>query len=55
MDDKKREDRGCGCACDFKKEVDELVKEGQKPTPEEHMDRKEEIEKAFNAADKPHK
>lgn len=40
-------DQGCGCGCDFKKEVDELVKEGQKPTPVERMEKKREVEAAF--------
>lgn len=47
MKDENNRDQGCGCGCDFKKEVDELVKEGQKPTPIERMEKKREVEDAF--------
>lgn len=47
MKDEKIQDQGCGCGCDLKKEVEELVKEGQKPTPIERMEKKREVEAAF--------
>lgn len=52
MNDKKNEKKGCGCGCDFKKEVNNLVKDAQKPTNEQHKIRKEEVEKAFTPKDK---
>lgn len=51
MTEKKNEKKGCGCGCDFNKEVNSMVKEAQKPTAEQHKTRKEEVEKAFEQKD----
>ena len=52
MEKKMQEGQSCGCGCDFEKEVDSLVKEGQKPTREEHESKKSEVEAAFQKEDK---
>lgn len=50
--EKMNEKKGCGCGCDFKKEVNSLVKEAQKPTDQQRSKKKEEVEKAFAPKDK---
>lgn len=47
MKEKENGKKGCGCGCDFKKEVEGLVKDGKKPTVEERLEKKREVEAAF--------
>jgi len=47
MKEKQEEKQGCGCGCDLKEEVDRLVKDGRKPTVEERLEKKREVEAAF--------
>lgn len=47
--EKNKEKKGtcCSCEADFKKEVDELVENAQKPTTKEHEQKEEELKEAF--------
>jgi hypothetical protein len=47
MKEKENEKKGCGCGCDFKKEVEEMVNEAKKPSFEERLEKKREMEAAF--------
>lgn len=47
MKEKENEKKGCGCGCDFKKEVEEMVNEAKKPSFEERLEKKREVEAAF--------
>ena len=47
MKTNENKNQSCGCGCDFKKEIDNLVNEGRKPTHREHLQREKEIDAAF--------
>ena len=53
--DEKESSKGCGCGCDLKKEVEGLVKDGKKPTVEERLEKKREVEAAFGRKEEEHK
>ena len=55
MKEKENGKKGCGCGCDFKKEVEGLVKDGKKPTVEERLEKKREVEAAFGRKEEEHK
>ena len=55
MKEKETGKKGCGCGCDFKKEVEGLVKDGKKPTVEERLEKKREVEAAFGRKEEEHK
>lgn len=52
MDKKNEKNSGCGCGVDFKKEVNEVVKEGTKPTKAQHEKKKAEVDAAFKSKKK---
>ena len=55
MKEKENGKKGCGCGCDFKQEVEGLVKDGKKPTVEERLEKKREVEAAFGRKEEEHK
>lgn len=52
MNSKNEKAQGCGCGVDFRKEVNDLVKEGSKPTKAQHDKRKAEVDAAFKSEKK---
>ena len=63
MKEKENGKKGCGCGCDFKKEVEDTeqavkrlsVQEEKYTTVEERLEKKREVEAAFGRKEEEHK
>lgn len=47
MNKREEKEQGCACGTDMKKEINEIVKEGTKPTKAQHEKKQSEVEEAF--------